>query len=478
MMDLLYQPAARMAALIRERKISPRELLEAHLRRIEQVNPRLNAIIQLDKERARRDAEAAERAVTTGQTLGPLHGVPITIKSSIDVAGVPCECGSKLRQGHVPERDATLVTRLRQAGAIILGVTNVPDMLVAYETDNLLYGRTNNPWNLDRTAGGSSGGESAAIASGCSAAGIGSDGGGSIRVPAHCCGIYGLKPTPGVIPRTGHWPACLGPSTLLGLVGPMARSVDDLEIMLRVTAGRDFGDALSVPVALDPPSPDELAGVKIGWYEDDGVVPVTPETREAVRKAAKLLSEQGYVTEPYRPQGMESAREHWWMLFGVTGAALTQPLVRGREKDVHPIVQDLLAPAGDVVSATFEQLLNTWVMRDLLLLKLLAQMEEYPVLLCPVASVPAFGHGERSWIIDGQTVSYPKAFVYCQIFNLLGNPSVVVPVGRSKDGLPIGVQIVGRPYEEMLILAVARKLEEALGEWQAPPEEVVAGRKN
>ncbi len=474
MQDLLYQSAARMAALIRKKEISPRELLEAHLRRIEQVNPKLNAIIQLDTERARRDAETAERAVAGGQILGPLHGVPITIKSSIDVAGVPCECGSKLRQGHVPKQDAVLVARLRQAGAIVLGVTNVPDMLVAYETDNLLYGRTNNPWNLDCTAGGSSGGESAAIASGCSAAGIGSDGGGSIRVPAHCCGIYGLKPTPGVIPRTGHWPACLGPSTLLGLIGPMARSVEDLEIMLRATSGRDPGDALSVPVMLDAPSRDELARVKIGWYEDDGIVPVTPETRETVRKAAKLLGEEGFATEPYRPQGMESAREHWWMLFGVTGAALTRPLVKGREKDVHPIVQDLLAPPGEVVTATFDQLLNTWVTRDLLLTKLQAQMEEYRVLLCPVASVPAFKHGERSWTIDGQEVRYPQAFVYCQIFNLLGNPAVVVPAGRSREGLPIGVQIVGRPYEEMLILAVARKLEEAVGPWQAPPDEVVA----
>jgi Asp-tRNA(Asn)/Glu-tRNA(Gln) amidotransferase A subunit family amidase len=474
MMDLLYQSAARMAALIRDKKISPRELLEAHWQRIEQVNPKLNAIIHLDKERALRDAEAAEQALASGQTLGPLHGVPITIKSSIDVAGVPCECGSKLRQGHIPEKDAVLVARLRQAGAIVLGVTNVPDMLVAYETDNLLYGRTNNPWNLERTAGGSSGGESAAIASGCSAAGLGSDGGGSVRAPAHFCGIYGLKPTPGVMPRTGHWPACLGPSTLLGLVGPMARSVEDLEIMLRATAGRDPGDAASVPLALNPPSREELDRVKIGWYEDDGIVPVTPETRETVRKAAQLLSAQGFVTEPYRPQGMESAREHWWMLFGVTGAALTRPLVEGREKDVHPIVKDLLAPPGDVSTATFDQLLNTWVMRDVLLTRLMAQMEEYPVLLCPVAAVPAFGHGERSWTIDGQTVSYAQAFVYCQIFNLLGNPSVVVPVGRSKDGLPIGVQIVGRPYEEMLILAVARKLEEALGGWQAPPEEIVA----
>jgi Asp-tRNA(Asn)/Glu-tRNA(Gln) amidotransferase A subunit family amidase len=474
MTDLLYQPATRMAALIRERKISPSELLEAHLRRIEQVNPKLNAIIHLDAERARREAAAAERMVMAGGETGPLLGVPLTIKSSIDVVGLRCECGSKLRAGTIPRRDATLVTRLRQAGAIILGVTNVPDMLVAYETDNLLYGRTNNPWDLSRTSGGSSGGESAAIASGCSAGGMGSDGGGSVRVPAHCCGIYGIKPTAGVIPRTGHWPPCYGPGSLMGLIGPMARSAADVELLLRVTAGQDFADPMSAPVPLRPPPAEQLAKLKIGWYEDDGAVPVTPETREAVRKAVRLLGEQGFATAPHRPTGMESARDHWWMFFGITGAALTRPMVEGHEKDVHPIVQDLLAPPDDAVQATFDELLNTWMMRDALRANLLAQMEEFSILVCPVGSVPAFGHGERSWTIEGQTVSYAKAFVYCQVFNLLGNPAAVVPVGRSPEGLPIGVQIVGRPFEDMLVLAVARKLEEALGPWQAPPEEVLS----
>src|SRR5277367_3512652 len=206
MTDLRFLPAVTMAEQIREKNISPMELAEAHLQSIERLNPRLNAFVQVDSERVRRDARAAETAVMSGQSLGPLHGVPISIKSSISVAGMPCEAGTCLRAGFIAKEDAPLVARLRKAGAIILGVTNTPEILMAWETDNLLYGRTNNPWDLDRTAGGSSGGEAAAIASGMSAGGVGSDGGGSIRVPAHFSGICGLKPTPGRIPSTGHFP--------------------------------------------------------------------------------------------------------------------------------------------------------------------------------------------------------------------------------------------------------------------------------
>ena len=468
MTELLSKPAHTLARLIREKEVSPSELLALHLERIEQVNPQLNAIVDLDEQRARRDAAAADEAITRGAALGPLHGVPLTIKSSIDVEGLRCECGSRLREGYVAPVDAPLVARLRAAGAIILGVTNVPDLLVAYETDNLLYGRANNPWNLGYTPGGSSGGEAAAIASGCSAGGIGSDGGGSIRMPAHCCGLYGLKPTAGLIPRTGHWPDCIGPSALLASVGPLARSAGDLELMLEATVGEDPDDPSSGPLAPREWSESELRATKIGYYEDDGITPVTTETREAVRRAARLLSERGFTVEPFRPAGLEPCREWWWMLFGIAGMIRMKPLLEGREADLHPLVQDLLQPVGDSTAATLEQFLLVWDRRDMLRSSLLAQMREYPVLLCPVASIPAFRHGERSWEIDGSTVSYPRAFSYCQTFNLLGNPAVVAPVGRSPEGLPIGVQMVGRPYEDRRLLALARGLEESLGEWQGP----------
>ena len=222
MSNLTFLPAVVMVEQIRTKRISPVELLEAHLAQIERLNPKLNAFVQLDADRARRAARDAEIAIMQEKQTGPLHGVPISIKSSLEVAGLRCEAGTRLRAGFVARQDAPLVTRLKNAGAILLGTTNTPELLMAWETDNLLYGRTNNPWDLARTPGGSSGGEAAAIAAGMSAGGMGSDGGGSIRVPAHFCGICGLKPTPGRIPATGHYPTSAGPFAMLGVVGPLA----------------------------------------------------------------------------------------------------------------------------------------------------------------------------------------------------------------------------------------------------------------
>src|SRR5579863_2208343 len=256
--DLNFLPASEMAARIRRKEISIVELAEAHLSRIDRVNPRINAIVSLDPERIRREARSAETAVLRGEPLGPLHGVPITIKSSIDVQGLPCQTGSKLRAGNIPEADAPLVRRLKAAGAIVLGNTNVPELLMAYETDNLLDGRTNNPWDLECTPGGSSGGEAAAIAAGCSAGGVGSDGGGSIRVPAHFCGIAGLKPTPGRIPGTGHFPVIGHPSGLLTVAGPMARTARDLQLLFIILAGYEPRDPFSTPLALRRPQPRSL----------------------------------------------------------------------------------------------------------------------------------------------------------------------------------------------------------------------------
>src|SRR5213082_211977 len=267
MNDLTFLPAVQMAEQIRHRKISPVELVEAHLRKIKKLNPVLNDFVQVDAEGAFRQAREAEVAVRRGAKLGALHGVPVSIKISIEVAGFRCEAGTKLRQGYVARGDAPLVSRLRKAGAIIVGVTNTPELLMAWETDNLLYGRTNNPWDLTRTPGGSSGGEAAAIASGMSAGGVGSDGGGSIRVPAHFSGICGLKPTPGRVPISGHWPESAGPFALLGVVGPMARTVADLELIFRVIAGFDSGDAMATPIPLRDVSADELNNLTVGYFE-------------------------------------------------------------------------------------------------------------------------------------------------------------------------------------------------------------------
>lgn len=467
--DLTFLSAMAMAAGIRARQISPVELVEAHLLKIEKLNPRLNAYVQVDAARVRQEACRAESAVLSGEALGPLHGVPVSIKSSVEVAGLRCEAGTRLRTGFVAKQDAPLVTRLKQAGAIVLGVTNTPELLMAWETDNLLYGRTNSPWDLERTPGGSSGGEAAAIAAGMSAGGVGSDGGGSIRVPAHFNGICGLKPTPGRIPSTGHYPASAGPFALIGVVGPMARTVADLKTMFEVMQGPDDGDTCAVPVLVRWPSDEEVKKLKIGYFKDDGRTPVTPETRAEVRKAAEILRRSGFQVDAFRPEGLEEARLLWHKFFVTAGAMLIRPMFNGREHDLSPFLKQFLDWAGAEPPHTGESLLDAWIRRDAVRAQFLAQMQEYPILLCPAAAIPAFRHGERSWTIDGKTVEYLDAWSYTEWFNLIGNPAAVVPVGRSPGGLPIGVQIVGRPWEEEKVLAVAEVLERERGPWEPPP---------
>src|SRR5579863_5729770 len=467
MSELTFLSAVTMAEQIRKQVLSPVELVEAHLARIEKLNPKLNAFVQVDAEGARRQARAAEDAVSH-EKFGPLHGVPISIKSSIEVNGLRCEAGSKLRAGFLAAQDAPLVSRLRHAGAIILGTTNAPELLMAWETDNLLYGRSSNPWDLSRTPGGSSGGEAAAIAAGCSAGGVGSDGGGSIRVPAHFSGICGLKPTPGRIPATGHFPTSVGPFALLGVVGPMARTVSDLKVLFEVMQGPDDGDPSAAPVPVRWPSRSDLKKLRIGYFEDDERTPVTAETRATVRAAAEALKRAGFRVEPFRPEGLEQARQLWWKFFGIAGGMLLGPMTKGKEADLSPILKQFSSWVAAEPSHTGQTLLDTWILRDALRMEVFRQMRDYPILLCLVASIPAFRHGERSWEIDGQTVQYLDAWSYCEWFNLLGTPAVVVPISKSKDGLPIGVQLVARPWQEELVLAVAAELEAQRGTWEAP----------
>jgi Asp-tRNA(Asn)/Glu-tRNA(Gln) amidotransferase A subunit family amidase len=468
MTDLTFLPAVEMARQIREKEISPVELSEAHLAKIERLNPKLNAFVHVDAGSVRRAARAAEKAVMTGENVGPLHGVPISIKSSLDVAGFRCESGTQLRSGFIAEKDAPLVARLRNAGAIVLGVTNTPELLMAWETDNLLYGRTNSPWDLDRTPGGSSGGEAAAIAAGMSAGGVGSDGGGSIRVPAHFSGICGLKPTPGRVPSTGHFPASGGPFALIGVVGPMARTVADVRALFEVMQGPDDGDPCAAPVPLRWPSEDEVRKLRIGYFEDDGRTPVTAEIRIAVRAAADVLRREGFQVEKFRPEGLEEARKLWRKFFVKVGGMLITPTFHGREGDISPILRQFLEWSETEPELVDESLLNAWIRRDAIRCEFVAQMREYPILLCPAAAVPAFRHGERSWTIEGKIVNYLDAWSYTAWFNLLGNPAAVVPVSHSAEGLPIGVQIVGRPWEEEQVLAVAAALEKECGAWKAP----------
>ena len=458
-----------MAQQIRHRKISPVDLVNAHLTQIEKLNPKLNAFVQIDAERALQSAREAESLAMSDSPLGPLHGVPLTIKSSISAAGLLCEAGTRLRAGFVAYQDAPLLTRLKDAGAILLGTTNAPELLMAWETDNLLYGRTNSPWDLERTPGGSSGGEAAAIAAGMSAGGVGSDGGGSIRVPAHFNGICGLKPTPGRIPSTGHFPASVGPFASIGVVGPMARTVTDLKILFEMMQGPDIGDTNAAPVPVRWPSEVDTRKLRVGYFEDDGRTPVTPETRAAVRTAVEALRSKGFQVEPFQPQELEEARQLWRKYFVVAGGMLIKPMFKDRESDISPILKQFLERSATEPVLSAEDLLDAWIRRDTVRLQFFTQMEQYPILLCPGAAIPAFRHGERNWLIEGQTVDYLDAWSYTEFFNLLGNPAAIVPVGHSSEGLPIGVQIIGRPWEEEQVLSVAATLEVECGAWRIPP---------
>ena len=455
--------AIQIAALIKLREVSPVEVIAEHLHAIEKLNHRLNAFVEVHADDCREEAREAEAAIMRGEDQGPLHGVPVSIKSSIAVAGFKHEAGSRTREGIVAQQDAPLVARLRSAGAIVIGTTNTPEMLMAYDTDNALYGRTNSPWDLERTPGGSSGGEAAAIAAGMSAAGVGSDGGGSIRVPAHFSGICGLKPTPGRIPASGHFPESLGPFAMLGVVGPMARTVSDLELFFRVMAGADIGDTSAAPVLLSNIAVSDLK-VRVGYFEEHASCPVTPETQQAVRTAAKILQQHGFEVVPYTPQALEKAREYWWTLFVRLGGELLLPIFDGREEETSSILQY----ARKESAPSRQELLDAWFGRDELRLKLFREMQDIPIILSPVCAVPAFRHGERSWMINGQNVDYMQAMMYTQWFNLLGNPAVTVPVGASPEGLPIGVQVIGLPYAEETILKVAGIIDQAAG-FKAPP---------
>ena len=461
-----FATIAQITASIRSRKISPVELVESHLRRIESLQPKLNPFVHLDADAARAQARVAEAAVSQNKPLGPLHGVPLTVKSCIDVAGWRCPAGSLLRKDYVPRADAPLVTRLKAAGAILLGNTNTPEFLMAYETNNLLTGRTSNPWNLAYSSGGSSGGEAAAIAAACSMGGVGSDGGGSIRVPAHFCGICGLKPTPGRVPATGHFPSGAGSFGWIGVVGPMARTIADVRTLFEVMAGSEAGDAHSAPVPVRSYSEKDLRGMRIGVLQSPALDNATPETRAAVDRAAKLLSDSGFSIEPFELRGLDRALELWWFFFGPVIAHLLSTNLAGHESQLSTMLREYLSHATSPNPISLDNFIQACAERDLLREEILRQMDRAPILLSPVSSAPAFRHGEGNY---NPGAGYRDTMHFSQWLNLTGFPGASVPINLSGEGLPVGVQIIGRPFEDELVLAVAESLERSRGPYQSPP---------
>ena len=469
MPDLLTQPATALLELLATNQISALELANQHITRIHHLNPQLNALTEFDPDQIRQQA----RTLDNTKAKGPLHGLPLTIKSTISVAGHLNETGSLLNRGRRATTDAETVRRLLNAGALILGTTNCPEFLMAYDTDNRLYGRTSNPWDLTRTAGGSSGGESAAIAAGLSAAGLGSDGGGSVRTPAHFTGICAFKPTPGRIPSAGHIPENTGPFALLGTIGPMARTIADVTILFHILAGHHEIDPISVPVPLQNLSPESVKQTRIAYLEDDSLAPITPETRQAVHDAVHSLRRHGFHVEPFRPPSLERARKLWYTLFVGCGAMLLEPIIRNHESDLSPTFLDFLSIARANPPLTADKLLTTWCEIDLIRAQILAEMRDFPILLSPVCSIPAFRHGERAWTLHTPTnpaapLAYLDAMRFTQWFNLLGSPAAVVPISHSAEGLPIGLQLAGRPFADELVLAIAAILEQDFG-YTPPP---------
>jgi amidase len=460
-MELIFASAGEQAKAIREKQISSEELVRACIKRIEEVNPKLNAVVQLLATTALEQAREADKALAKGEIRGPLHGVPFTLKDAIETEGVISTGGTLGRASYVPKEDATVVKRLRAAGGILLGKTNCPEFGWAWESDNLVYGRTSNPYDLSLSPGGSSGGESAIIAAGGSPLGLGSDAGGSVRFPAHCTGIAGIKPTSGRVPRTGHFPGPGGTLDALWQIGPLARSVADLNTLLPIIAGVDWRDPAIVPMPLGDATKVDLEALRVAFHTDNGIETATRETIETVKNAASALEASVTAVEEARPRGLEQTYEIYLGLFTADGGAgLEELLEMAGTKKVHPLMQralDLQRSSAKSMAA-FGALIGQW---DAFRRSLLSFMEEFDVMVCPVCSFPGMAHGS--------TYDRLSAFSYTMTYNLTGWPAAVVRAGSSREGLPIGVQIVARPWREDVALAVAAKIEKALGGYQRPP---------
>ena len=446
--ELTKLSATKLAEMIRLREISPVEAVESHLHRIEEINPKLNAIVTLAP-RAIEKAKELEARIMQGETVGPLCGIPVTIKDTIATKGLRTTCGSKRLDQNVPSEDGDVVARLKSVDAIIIGKTNTAELAMAYECDNSLFGRTNNPHDLTKTSGGSSGGDAAAVASHLTPVGIGSDLMGSIRVPAHFCGVYGLKPTTSSVSMRGHFPKATGVYSLGAVIGPIARSVEDLTLT--------FG---AVAETQNPKS--KIQNPSAVFYTHDNTMPVTEETKQAVIKAAKTLSDAGFIVEEKLPPSVECGPELWRRLFMRGGLQQLKELYEGHEEDAGETVRAILKRVG-AMDQSLDDFLAAWTERDELRLKLIEWMNDWPIIIAPVGAGPAFEHGARRIEVEGQSLNLMQAFSYCQTWNVFGFPVACVPVDQSKEGLPIGVQIVGRPFEENEVLAISKVIEQAVG---------------
>lgn len=457
--EILDRPIRGLAAAIREGEITSVELVSRFLERIQAVNPKLNAVVQLIPEIALKHARAADTDLKNGKLQGPLHGVPITIKDSLDTYDAITTWGTLGRREVRPGADATCVARLRKAGAILLGKTNTPEFTLSFETDNLVYGATNNPHDLERTPGGSSGGAAAIIAAGASPLDLGTDTAGSIRLPSHFCGVAGIKPTSGRVPATGNALPTSGLLASLTQPGPIGRCVDDLVYALPIISGPDLLDPHCAAATLGDPDGVDVARLRIGYHADNHLAAPTADTAATVESAMNLLREGGIEVAEARPTGIEMANLILSRLFTADGGELIEALLDDcRTKQPSPPIERLLGmrDAPQIDNREFARLLDMW---DNFRSSMLGYFNEHDILICPVNAAPAHPKGE-SGVSNGTT--------YTSTYNLTGWPAVVIRAGTSADNLPIGIQIVAAPWREDMALAVARWLEARLGPFARP----------
>jgi Asp-tRNA(Asn)/Glu-tRNA(Gln) amidotransferase A subunit family amidase len=464
--DLVFASACWLAERVGKRQVGALEVVDAHIRHLERVNPTLNAFVTTDFDRARRDARAADERLARGDAARPLEGVPVSVKDAINTAGLRTVAGSRLFTSNVPVSDATAVRRLKAAGAIVLGKTNVPECALDWRTNNPVFGRTNNPWNPAYSPGGSSGGEAAAVAAGCSAGGLGTDLGGSIRVPAHFCGVCGLRPTPGRVSAHGFALPQTGPFTLSHSFGPIARSVEDLALLFAALAGFDPCDPISVVSPVPPVPALDMRELRLAVCADGGV-PITQETRQAVERAGQSLARRGAEVTAWALPAIAEVPHVFadWVLQPALPAIIS--LYRGREDAMGPLVRGL---ADRWHPPSLERFLDAWSARDAIRRAILDRMGHRCVLIMPVCSTPAFHSNQRGALaVDNGSVEYSTSFAYAELASIAALPALTLPMGRTETGLPVGVQLVGRPFEEPLLLAVARLLEQETGGCQRPP---------
>jgi amidase len=461
--ELLSCSATRQASLIESRQVSSVELIQAHLDRIYAVNPRINAAVEVLAETALVAAYDADESLAHGEAIGPLHGVPFSIKDSIEVAGTRSTAGTLgRREAPLSTADATVVARLRQAGAIPIAKTNLPDLLFAFESDNLLFGRTNNPYDTTRSPGGSSGGEAALIASGGSPMGLGSDCAGSVRVPAAFCGIASIKPTSGRLPRTGHYPPAGGWIESLWQIGPMARSVKDLAAMMRLLVGGDGCDPTVIDMPFCDPAEVQLEDLRVAFYTNNGLAPAGPEVSHVVEVVAKQLAGDAAVVEEAWPACLAEAYDIEMQLIGPDGGDGLRDLLRSTgSTHLHPLLTSWLDKL-ERYRTDLAGFARYWAGLDRFRAEMTAFFRNYDAILCPVYVKPALPHGAS--VEDSNFYGFSHTMAY----NVAGWPAAVVRCGEADVALPVCVQVAAHPFREDVALAIAQYLEETFGGWSKP----------